>query len=237
MTEMVRRYLRQKLGSLLVVIGLLCLVPMAAGVILSAPGQTDNFPATLAVLFIAAGCVSRDASGGALQMILARPIRRSEYLIGRFLGITATFGIFLAASLALALAIPHVAPVLGLGPLDTVSALFGVIGTFLDGLLTASIILLLSTFLPSYADAFGYILFLFMLAAPNVLGQLLKNKSLIDLGAALKKNVDPSVPWPELLHGQNVLREATGRYVLALVVFLAAALIVFSRREFAYGQD
>jgi ABC-type transport system involved in multi-copper enzyme maturation permease subunit len=235
--EMVRRFLRQKLGSLLVVIALICLVPLAAGSIIATPGSSDNFPVTLALLLVAAGCVSRDTSSGALQMILARPIRRSAYVMGRYLGIAATIAIFLAAALAIALAVPKLLPALGLGPLDPVTALSGAGGTFLDALLIAATILFFSTFLPSYADAFAYILLMFFLAAPAVLGQLLKNASLMNLGSALRKNVAPSVPWADLLRGRDVLGEAGGRYLLALVAFLAAALIVFSRREFAYGQD
>jgi len=235
--EMLRRFLRQKLGSLLVVIALICLVPLAAGTVIATPESSDNFPVTLALLMIAAGCVSRDASSGALQMILARPIRRSSYVLGRFLGIAATIALFQAVALAIALAVPKFLPVLGLGALDPAAALSGVAGTFLDALLIAAMILFFSTFLPSYADAFAYILLMFFLAAPAILGQLLKNAWLMNLGSVLRKNVAPSVPWPDLLRGREALGEASGRYVLALVVFLAAALIVFSRREFAYGQD
>ena len=53
----------------------------------------------------------------------------------------------------------------------------------------------------------------------------------------LLENVSPTVPWDAVLQGQNVLRLETGRFVLACVVFLAGALVIFSRREFAYGQD
>lgn len=236
--EMVRRFLRQRLGSLLIVLALSCvLLPMAAGSILATPGHTDNFPVTLAVLLVAAGCVSRDASSGALQMILARPIRRSAYMMGRFLGIAVTIALFLAAALGIALAVPKLLPSLGIGPLDPVTAFSGVGGTFLDVLLVAATILFFSTFLPSYADAFAYIVLMMVLGAPTVLGQLLRNASLTNLGSVLRKNVAPSVPWADLLRGREALGEASGRYVLALVAFLAAALIVFSRREFAYGQD
>ena len=235
--EMVRRFLRQRLGSLLIVIALICLAPLAAGSIIATPGSSDNFPVTLALLLVAAGCVSRDAGSGALQMILARPIRRSAYVMGRFLGIAVTVAIFLAAALGIALAVPRVLPVLGLPPLDPGVALSGAGGTYLDALLVAATILFFSTFLPSYADAFAYILLMFFLAAPSVLGQLLKNASLTNLGSMLRQNVAPSVPWADLLRAREALGEASGRYVLALVAFLAAALIVFSRREFAYGQD
>ena len=238
MIEMVRRFLRQRLGSLLIVLALLCiLLPLAAGSILATPGNSDNFPVTLTVLLVAAGCVSRDASSGALQMILARPIRRSAYILGRFIGIATTMALFLAAALGIALAIPRLLPSLGLGPLDPLVTLSGVGGTFLDALLVAATVVFFSTFLPSYADAFAYIVLMMVLTAPSILGQLLKNASLMNLGSVLRKNVAPSVPWAELLRSRDALGEASGRYVLALVVFLAAALIIFSRREFAYGQD
>ena len=194
--------------------------------------------ASLIVLFVlAAGSVSRDVSGGALQMILARPIRRSEYLFGRFLGITAVFALFLAVTFLLALAMPKIFPFLANADVNAGATARALVGSFLQGLLVTAMLVFFSTFLPGYADVLAFFLLGLLLGVPEILGQWMKAPWLTRLGTTIHENVSPTVPWDAVLQGQNVLRLETGRFVLACVVFLAGALVIFSRREFAYGQD
>ena len=69
------------------------------------------------------------------------------------------------------------------------------------------------------------------------LARSLRNDSLLRSARLARENVLPNVDWTEVLRGHDPLREATGRYVLAVVAFLTLATVIFSRREFAYGQD
>ena len=165
---------------------------------------------------------------------------RSEYLLGRFCGILAAYGIFLLGSIALALLFSRVlGPVLGAQAPPLAFAALGrqVAAALLGAVGMAAPILLLSTFLPGYGDVLGYILLTPLLAIPDLLAQILKNPGLQKAGEALRKNLLPSVDWSAVLSGHNPLGEATGRWVLAVVVYLVLALWSFSRREFAYGQD
>jgi hypothetical protein len=107
----------------------------------------------------------------------------------------------------------------------------------LGAILPAAVLLFFSTFLPGYADVLGYFLLLIVLPLPGALGQALKKPWLERLSAVARDNVLPEVRWDSVLAGANPLGAATGRWVLAVTVFLAAAAAVFSRREFAYGQD
>lgn len=237
MTEMVRRYLRQKLGSPLILIvmaafALLSMIPLVAS-----RGRADTGASVVVLFVLAAGAVSRDAASGALQMILARPIRRSAYLFGRYVGIASAFGLFLLVTFALALLTPKVFPFLGSTDVDALATARALAGSFLQGLLVAATLLFFSTFLPGYADVLAFFLLGLFLGLPGILARWLKAPWLERLGTALHENVSPTVPWDEVLRGENPLRAATGRFVLALACFLAAALVVFSRREFAYGQD
>ena len=54
---------------------------------------------------------------------------------------------------------------------------------------------------------------------------------------AIRREVMPAVPWDKAFGGDLAALAAAGRGVLATVVFLAAASLIFARREFAYGQD
>jgi ABC-type transport system involved in multi-copper enzyme maturation permease subunit len=235
--EMARRFLRQKLGSpaMLTALGLLALLCMAP--LVASGGRSLSGPAVFGLFVIAAASVSRDASSGALQMILARPIRRSDYLIGRLLGIASAFALFLSVTLVLAFVLPTVLPLLAPMPFSLPDAARAVGGAFLEGLLVAAVLVFFSTFLPGYADLLGYLLLTLLIQVPGILGQLLQKSSYTRITKVLHDNIQPDVPWAEVLRGENVLRVETGRYGLALTVFVVAALVVFSRREFAYGQD
>lgn len=237
MIEMVRRFLRQKLGSPAILIvmaafALLSLIPLVGS-----KGRTDTGILVVLLLVLAAGSVSRDSASGALQMILARPIRRSEYLFGRFLGIGASFGLFLLVTFVLAILIPRIIPFLTAADIDAAATARALAGSFLSGMLVAAMLLFFSTFLPGYADVLALFLCSLLINAPEGLAGWLKSPGLARFGKALRENLSPTVPWDEVLRGDNVLRASVGSYVLALVAFLVAALIVFSRREFAYGQD
>lgn len=235
MMEMVHRFLRQKFSSGGVVVALSAMA-LLTGSQIAGSGGRQGFPvATLALLILAAGCVARDASGGALQMILCRPIRRSDYLLGRYLGILASFAAFLIATSVLGIVFARLrtaAQPIAFGELGMELA-----ATFLGAIATAATILLLSTFLPGYGDVLGFILLTPLAALPDMAGKLLRAPGLEKFGQVLRDNLLPSLDWSAVLHGRNPLGEPTGRWALAVVLYLILALAVFSRREFAYGQD
>jgi hypothetical protein len=223
--EMVRRFLRQRFGSRGLVVALVVLALLGS---MSAGGPGSGLEmAPWAILVLAAGSVSRDVSSGALQMILSRPIRRGEYLFGRYLGILASYAIFLAATSVLILALRVVGVAVRA---DRIPVAAG--EAFLTGAFQAAILLFFSTFLPGIADLLGLLLLYVVTHLPP--GRL---PWLADLSRGARENMLPTVPWQEVLAGHGILEAATGRWVFALTVYLALAAIVFSRRELPYGQD
>jgi ABC-type transport system involved in multi-copper enzyme maturation permease subunit len=239
-TEMVRRYLRQKFHSVGVVVALSALALVSAFPLAMSGGMSGFEPGTLALIILAAACVSRDESSGALQMILSRPIHRSEYLLGRFLGVLAGYGAFLLACVGLALLVSRLLPLLtGIPPAyPPLSGLLrGAAGSLLGAMTIAAPILLLSTFLPGYGDVLGYVLLGGLLALPSSAARLFQMPALEKVGTFLSQNLMPDVEWGEVLSGRHLLSEPMGRWLLAVVGYLALADFVFSRREFAYGRD
>ncbi len=240
MTEMIRRCLRQKFGSIGIVIALAVLGILTATGLASSGGRSGFEPAFLGLVLLAAGSVSKDASGGALQMILARPIRRDSYLFGRYLGILVAYALFLAATGMCAILFgrlfsrivtdfPKNSP---LSPL-----LLGAGDALLQAILFAAVLLFFSTFLPGYADVLAYFLLYLLLNVPEAIGGALRKPWLSQASRIARENILPKVSWPEVLTGDHVLRAPTGRYALALTAFLFLASVIFARREFAYGQD
>ena len=239
MIEMARRYLRQKRNNPGVVIALAALALLGAIQLGASGGRAGFEVGTLAVIILAAACVSRDAGSGGLQMILCRPIRRSSYLLGRYSGILAAYGVFLAATVGLALLFARGLPLLGAPaqPLDPGSVARGAAASFLTAVGMAASIVMLSTFLPGYGDVLGYILLTPLLALPGVVAQLLNAPAVEKVGSILRENLLPSPDWGAVLAGSDPLGEPTGRWVFATVGYIVLAIVLFSRREFAYGQD
>ena len=241
MTEMVRRFLRQKIGSLgtLIALALLSLLTAFQVAVMGATAALES--GFLALVILAAGSVSRDARSGALQMILARPIRRTTYLFGRYAGILSAYAAYLAVTAGLAVALTAIGRQLsadrGGGALAAGELARGAAEAFLSGALFAAILLFFSTFLRGFGDVLAYILLTLALALPAALSGPLHKPWLAELGAVLRDNVLPRVPWQEVLRGESALRPATGQYLLALAAYLYLAALVFSRREFSYGQD
>jgi len=231
MIEMVRRFLRQKYGSAGVVVALALLALLEIVHFASRGAQTGFELANWAIFVLAAGSVSRDVSSGALQMILSRPIRRTEYLFGRYLGILAGYAAFLAVTSFFAFiavnAIPSGAAHSTLPGLAVAGA-----GAFLSGAFQAAILLFFSTFLPGIADLLGLLMLYLILNLPPW-----KTPWLSEAARLGRENLTPIVPWNEVLRGHGILGAATGRWVFALCVYLALAAVVFSRRELPYGQD
>jgi ABC-type transport system involved in multi-copper enzyme maturation permease subunit len=231
MIAMVQRFLRQKFESPLASVTLAVLALLVAY-----PPALSAGPARLiALLLIASGAVSRDASSGALQIILARPISRTEYLGGRLLGVMAAYTIFLASAAIFAFLLS-----LQLG--GTATLLFPALprafaGALLDGLQIAALLLFFSTFLPSYGDALGYLFLWIAFSAAAGFGTALGRDGLANVARTAQESLLPNVQWNAMLAGQDLATEALGRWVLAVTVCFVLAAVVLSRREFAYGQD
>ena len=239
MIEMVRRFLRQKFDNPIVAVALAVMALLIAfpGAFTGQPSPSSGF---LALLLLAAGSVSRDVSSGALQMILARPISRTDYLWGRFFGILSAYAVFLAAVALLtlvfsaavlpALHVPH-------APLQWAGLARAFAAAFLDGVLVAAVLLFFSTFLPGWGDVLGYFLLTLFLSALPSIGAGLQKEWLTRLGLTLKQNVLPEPNFGAIFSGERRVSEAVGQWALAITVFLLAAALVFRRREFAYGHD
>jgi len=232
--EITRRVMRQKFETPGVAVTLALLAVLVAFPPALAPG-----PSRLIALFlVAAASVSRDASSGALQMILSRPISRTDYLLGRFVGALAAYAAFLVAAAVLSVLLARVLP----GPLGAGvegAALARELGAaFFDGVLVAATLLFFSTFLPGYGDVVAVALLWIATGTAVALGKSLERPALAAAARTIQDNLLPDVPWREVFAGsRGVPTEALGRWALAVTLYFVLAAIVFRRREFAYGQD
>jgi len=229
MIEMIRRFLRQKArsGGTLVLLALLAAMSGPSVAYSSAGGPGGG--GYVALLVLAAASVSRDASSGALQMILARPIRRTDYLFGRYLGIVLAFLGFTVASVGIGLLVRTVwGP---RGPLDLLQLAEGIGFASLWAAQMGATLVFFSTFLPGYGDAIALlVLQIFVSLRTNVTW-------MVKTSEAIGRELLPAVSWERVFRGEPEAAATAGRAALAATLFLVAAAVIFSRREFAYGRD
>jgi hypothetical protein len=228
---MARRLIRQKFGSRGLVAALAELALVETFGLAHRAGPSGFTFANWAIFVLAAGSVSRDVSSGALQMILSRPIRRTQYLFGRYAGILAAFALFLAGTSLVALVVVNLAAPAAAAEVAPARLATLAGETFLSGAFTAAILLFFSTFLPGIADLLGLLILYIVLHLPVGAGPV--NRVI----EAARENLVPNVPWNEVRAGQGAALAVAGRWVFALTVYLALAAVVFSRRELPYGND
>jgi ABC-type transport system involved in multi-copper enzyme maturation permease subunit len=229
---MVRRFVRQKFGSPGLVVALAVLALVQTFGLAHGAGPSGFTVANWAIFVLAAGSVSRDVASGALQMILSRPIRRTQYLFGRYVGILVAFALFLVFTSLLAFVVVHLAAPGAAAELSPARLAVLAGETFLSGAFPAAILLFFSTFLPGIADLLGLLILYMVVHLPGSAGSVLSRVT-----EAARENMVPDVSWNEALRGQGMALAAAGRWVFALTVYLALASVVFSRRELPYGND
>lgn len=241
MIEMARRLVVQKFGSTPVV-GLLSVLAALIAFTAASDGARGRAfqTASLAVIVLGAGAVSRDISTGAVQMILARPLSRTEYLLGRWLGVLWALGFFLAVAGGLVVLLSllvYPAFHVDAEPLSFAALLRGGAGALLDGMLFSATLLCLSTFLPGYGDLIVYFLAVVGFGAVQGIAASIQKPAVAEAARLVRDNLMPDPDWNALLSGQSSSVEPAARWLLALAVLLLTAALVFRRREFAYGHD
>jgi len=111
-----------------------------------------NYLASFLALFLSVASVSGEIDTGTLHAVLARPLRRSEFVIGRWLGYAFMIAVYIVAMTGLVLLIARL--VAGYEVPDALPALLLML---LEGVLLLTVSLLASTLMPTLA--YGVVVF------------------------------------------------------------------------------
>jgi ABC-type transport system involved in multi-copper enzyme maturation permease subunit len=202
-------------------------------------------------LFLSVGAVSAEVDAGTLHALLARPMRRSQFLLGRWLAYAVMISVYVVAMGSLVLV---VAAVIGdYQPPDPARALGLMV---LAALFLLTLSLLGSTFLPTLTNgAVAFTLFGlgWLSGVIEVLGGMQQNEALLNLGATIALFIPSDALWRSasyfvqsaaILAASNTLGAAmpllaNAPPTPALVVWgllyplilLGSATYVFSRRD------
>jgi hypothetical protein len=184
-------------------------------------------------LALAAGMIGQDLSSGTLQLLLARPVTRAQYVFSRWGAVAAgTFLITVLQTLvAMLIMTLRGAPV----PWDEAALLLG--NSALLALGTAAVMALLSSLVAGLGDL-GLLFMVFISA--QVLEKIGMFKSwewLVRGAGELLRALKPELDLAPFFHGGPVAWLAVVAYLSTVTLCLGLAVVVMNRRELSYASS
>jgi ABC-2 family transporter protein len=182
------------------------------------------------VLILGAGMVGLDVSSGVLQLVLARPVSRREYLISRWLATAFGAAGFAALQVALATAIVilrggAVAPeMVATALLATTSSAFG----------ASAVLLALSTLGPGLADLGLFVMIMISTSVLQMAGTAAKVAWVARAGTLIGESLNPTLEWSRLF-GAAVSWHELAAYASTVTLALAVGIWVLNRKELSYA--
>jgi Cu-processing system permease protein len=217
-----------------------------------------NYLASFLALFLSVGAVSGEIDSGTLHALLARPLARQEFIVGRWLGYAVMLGVYIAAMTAAVVGIAWL--IAGYEVPDATRALLLML---LEGLFLLTLSLFGSTLMPTLANgviAFTLLGLAWLAGIMEFIGRLLSNApdasggdALLNIGTAVSLLVPSDALWrgasfylepPAVIAAMGSSRAgipffASGPPAMPLVlwalvyvvVLLAGAVFAFSHRD------
>ena len=197
--------------------------PMAMAAINSTIGLT---------LVFAIGMIGQDLSSGVLQLLFARPVRRWEYVISRWLAVALASATFAALQVVLVAAI---ASARGAAPPFGELALM--IGSHaLECIGTAAVFTLLSSLVASAGDVALYAMITVGAGILSMSAQVKGWAILGRIGGILGDALSPKISLEQLAHGLAPWAPIAA-YLSTVTLCLAIAVVVMNRRELSYASS
>ncbi|MER3403969.1 MAG: ABC transporter permease [Chloroflexota bacterium] len=206
-----------------------------------------SFLSSFMALLLTVGAIAGEVDSGALHAVLARPLRRAEYILGRWLACTGMVGLYVVAMSGAVLLIARL-----IAGYSAVDALRGI--ALLS--LAAAVLVTLSLFGSTLANGvavFSLFGVAWLAGIIEFIGDALKNEAMINLGVLVSLLVPSDALWRgasfffqspaamlALAAGRNMLPFASGAPPSApfivwsvgyLLVLLVGATLIFARRD------
>ena len=227
---MIRQRLRSpiRMGLLF----LLVVAPLGLMTFTPGPRLIDPSSTFMLVLILGAGMIGSDVSSGVLQLLFARPVRRVDYVLSRWLAT----GI-LAAGLAL---IQLILSVLIIGgrhePLPNLPNILFFAGQHVSiAFGGAAVLAALSSVVPGFGDLALYFLLFMVSGLVQMLGSSTRFKFFGPMGAEMLSTLVPSLDLAPLFGGAPSWYDLVA-YFSTLTLSLLLATIALNRRELSYAS-
>ena len=184
------------------------------------------------MLALGAGMIGQDVSSGVLQLLCARPVRRSEYVLSRWMGVAlAGIGISLVQ---LAIASAFLAA-RGFAPPPQQMALFAATRT-LECVGLAAVLALLSSLIGGLGDLALYLLAGLAGNALSLASQVKQWTWLHRIAAQFMESLTPTIDLHRLLMTTPMPWFPIVAYASTVALCLALAIVVVNRKELSYAS-
>ena len=184
------------------------------------------------ILTLGAGMIGQDLSSGVLQLLFARPVRRPEYVVSRWLGVglAATAVSLLQLGMACGL-------LAGRGAVPTAQeiVMFGG-GRLLESFGGAAVLALFSSLIGGFGDLGIYLLVNLGAGIVQMAGQVKQWLWLSRAGAEINAALTPTVDLMRLVTATPMPWFPIVSYASTVVLCLALAIVVINRKEFSYAS-
>jgi ABC-type transport system involved in multi-copper enzyme maturation permease subunit len=233
--ELIESFLRQRLTSVtrLVLLSLMFFFPiMVVLLIPSSPLGLLAPNATQFALVLSAGMIGQDVSAGVLQLVFARPVRRSEYVFSRWAAAAGAAVWVVIVQLAL---VTVVAALRGRLHDPGELLLFAAEGA-LRAIGVVSVMTLFSALVPGLADLAILAMAWFSNGVLGLVGQAAPHAGfLVRISEEIQRFVSPEVALGPLLNGDAISWFAVASYLSTVSLCLALAVVVMNRKELSYA--
>jgi ABC-type transport system involved in multi-copper enzyme maturation permease subunit len=184
----------------------------------------------LAMVF-AVGMIGQDVSSGVLQLLLARPVRRWEYVLSRWLSVA--IGASAASLLQVALgygvmAARGAAPEIGVVAQLVAAREIQIVGV-------AATMALLSSLIGGIGDLAIYAGLTIGGGVMTMIGQFRHSESLLGLGQEIGALVSPKIELAQIATGA-ISWFAIATWASNLTICLLLAILVMNRKELSYAS-
>jgi ABC-type transport system involved in multi-copper enzyme maturation permease subunit len=223
--ETVRRHVTNGIfGAALLIVSV---IAVFAGVLGAPPGLWSAFTGIAAIIL---GCqlIGPEFSKGTLQLVLAKPVNRSAYLLSRYCGVVVSIWIFYAVPFLVNLAARLTINDQKFQTNDLAVAL----NTMLVFTMTCGLLVFFGTFSRSYMNVAFYLLIeTFLVVTASMLPPSLRDNP--QIARALTTITQNLFPDPAQTFDPKWMSMVISNAAVALLL----ACLIFKRREVPYGAD
>jgi hypothetical protein len=225
---------RQRLASpvRLALLAMLSGMPLLAILFMPGTGLAPLGGAQGLMLTLGAGMIGQDVSSGVLHLLCARPVRRSEYVLSRWLGV-ALAGVALSA-LQLALACGLLAARDAL-PSPQSIVLFAS-GRLLECFGIAAVLACFSSLIGGLGDLAIYLLVNLGAGIVQMAGQVKRWPWVDRVGSELLGALVPTLDLPRLVAASPMPWYPIVAYASTVTLCLALAIVMVNRKELSYAS-
>jgi ABC-type transport system involved in multi-copper enzyme maturation permease subunit len=184
------------------------------------------------VMVLGAGMIGQDVSSGVLTLLFARPVRRDEYVLSRWLavGIAASCIALLQVVAAMALMTLR-----GAAPPAADVAWF-LLGRIADSFGLAAVLALFSSLAPGVTDLALYLLLMLSMGLVGMVGQFSNWTWLSRAGNEISSSLHPAVDFAHLIATSPMQWYPLVAYASTVTLCLALAIVVLNRKELSYAS-